>query len=171
MGTEFAQALAYGQAGESAIAMWFRNKGYSVLPIYEKILDDNKGPRLFLPTETRVAPDLLVFKTGRALWIEAKHKTAFSWHRLTERWVTGIDIRHYNDYCVIDDSTPWPVWLLFLHRGGTAKDSPESPAGLFGNELSVLRQCENHRHENWGKSGMVYWAKDKLIRIADVADL
>ena len=25
-------------------------------------------------------------------------RTAFSWHRLSGRWVTGIDLRHYEHY-------------------------------------------------------------------------
>ena len=94
--------------------------------------------------------------------IEAKHKTAFSWHRLTGRWVTGVDLRHYEYYCKIEDMSPWPVWLMFLHRGGQAKDSPPSPSGLFGNRLEVLRRQENHRSDKWGKWGMVYWALPSL---------
>lgn len=86
--------------------------------------------------------------------------------------MTGIDLRHYEDYCKVDDASPWPVWLLFLHRGGQAKDSPgNSPAGLFGKPLDYLRTHENHRHENWGRSGMVYWAHESLKLLADVEEL
>lgn len=172
----FAQQLNYGKAAESAIARWFRNRGWAVMPVYEKIIDEGKGPQVFLPQGGLIAPDLLVFRCQKGddqtHWIEAKHKTAFSWHRLTGRWVTGIDLRHYEDYCRVDDMTPWPVWLLFLHEGGQAKDSPpNSPAGLFGNKLAVLRKCENHRHANWGHSGMVYWALESLIKLADLSEI
>jgi hypothetical protein len=165
----FSDNLVYGQTGETIIARWLRHRGCTVLPVYEKIFDTGKGPQLFLPDDkSLVAPDMLVYKGKDAYWIEAKHKTAFSWHRITGRWVTGIDLRHYEDYCQVDDVSPWPVWLLFLHDGGQAKDSPpNSPSGLFGNTLSKLRRCENHRHGNWGTSGMVYWAIDNLIFIAD----
>lgn len=163
----FDTQLRYGQAGESAIALWLRKRGFAVMPVYEKILDTGKGPQLFMPEIKLIAPDMLAYKGGNALWIEAKHKTAFSWHRRTNRWVTGIDLRHYEDYCAVGELSPWPVWLLFLHRGGQAKDSPAgSPAGLFGNTLKNLRCCENHRHDNWGRSGMVYWAKDNLRLLA-----
>jgi len=156
----------YGIAGESAITAWLRSRGFTVLPVYEKVIDEGKGPQLYLPERSLIAPDLFTFKHDKVLWVEAKHKTAFSWHRLTQRWVTGIDLRHYQDYLVIDKETPWPVWLLFLHEGGQAKDSPpNSPAGLFGNSLSKLAQCENHRHSNWGRSGMVYWAIDNLLKL------
>jgi hypothetical protein len=165
----FKAQLRYGAAGESAIATWLRSRGCAVLPVYEKIIDDGKGPRLYMPDGVLIAPDLFVFKGKEAFWIEAKHKTAFTWHRITGRWVTGIDLRHYADYCTVDDSTPWPVWLLFLHDGGQAKDSPDnSPSGLFGNRLDVLRRCENHRHNNWGRSGMVYWAVESLQKLASL---
>jgi len=164
----FAENLRYGVAGESTIARWFRQRGYAVLPAYEKLIDSGKGPRLYLPDGSLIAPDLLVFKGQKIYWIEAKHKTAFSWHRQTSRWVTGIDLKHYKAYQEVDRITDWPVWLFFLHEGGQAKDSPpNSPSGLFANELSFLVGHENHRHSNWGSSGMVYWAIDSLRKLGE----
>lgn len=166
----FADTLAQGVAGETAIAQWLKCKGYSVLPVYEKILDTGKGPQLYTPRTALIAPDLLVYRGAQVLWIEAKHKSAFTWHRNTQRWCTGIDLRHYADYCRVDEEAPWPVWLMFLHDGKQAKDSPpDSPAGLFGRELAYLREHENHRHGNWGRSGMVYWAIDHLRLIAELS--
>lgn len=163
----FDSALRFGQAGESAIARYLRARGNSVLPVYEKEIDTGKGPQVFMPEGSLVAPDFLTWKGRCACWIEAKHKSAFSWHRISGRWVTGIDLRHYRDYCFIADTSPWRVWLLFLHRGGHAKDSPEtSPAGLFGNDIAYLRENENHRSDRHGHSGMVYWAHENLRKLA-----
>lgn len=167
----FHQSFAYGMVGESAIAQWLRKRGCTVLPIYEKIIDTGKGPTLFMPEGVLIAPDMLVFKSSNAWWIEAKHKTAFSYYRKKSQFVTGIDLRHYQDYLKVDDLTPWPVWLLFLHRGGQAKDSPPSPAGLYGNKLNYLRKYESHRSDRHGASGMVYWAIDKLKKLAELDDL
>jgi hypothetical protein len=157
----------FGVAGESAIARWLRSRGFCVLPVYEKLIDDGKGPQLYLPQGTLIAPDLFVFNREKALWIEAKHKTAFSWYRIRRCWVTGIDLKHYEHYCRVDDETPWPVWLLFLHDGGQAKDSPaNSPSGLFGRPLSYLREHESHRSDRHGRYGMVYWAHQDLLLLA-----
>ena len=165
----FSESLSFGRAGESTIATWMRRRGWSVLPVYETILDTGKGPQLFTPSRGLIAPDMLAFRGQDARWIEAKHKTAFSWHRGTRCWCTGIDLRHYADYCEVDDESPWPVWLLFLHLGGQAKDSPpNSPAGLFGNTLEFLRTHEHHRHSNYGRSGMVYWELASLILLASL---
>lgn len=161
-----------GQAGESHIARWLRNRGCSVLPVYEKILDTGKGPHLFLPEGSLIAPDLFVFKGNDAWWMEAKHKTAFSWYRKDQCWETGIDLHHYEQYLKVNQCTPWPVWLLFLHKGGQAKDSPEnSPKGLFGGTLEFLSQNENHRSDKWGNSGMVYWRYETLKLIATLEEV
>lgn len=168
----FDSQMKFGQAGESAIAQWFRHRGHNVMPVYEKIIDTGKGPQFFLPKgESLIAPDMLVFKSDEIIWIEAKHKTAFSWYRKMNYWVTGIDLRHYNDYLRVAEVSKIDVWLLFLHKGGQAKDSPkESPAGLFGNRLNHLRKHESHRSD-FGNSGMVYWAIHKLILIASMEEV
>jgi len=166
----FDARLSFGKAGESHIAMYFRGRGFGVLPVYEKTDTEKKGPQIFLPVGSLISPDLLVFRNDRVFWIEAKHKTAFSWHRMTSQWVTGIDRRHFSEYLQVAQQTPWPVWLVFLHIGGAAKDSPtESPAGLFGNDIRKLALSINHQHDGWGASGMVYWAIDSLILIAPLS--
>lgn len=175
----FHESLKFGQAAESRIARYLMRHGYAVLPVYEKILDTGKGPQLFTATAELIAPDMFVFSEKQTLWLEAKHKTAFSWHRLTERWVTGIDLRHYEDYCRVDEVTPWPVVLTFLHLGGKAKGHPEheagSPDGLFYATIRALKENENHRHDGWGRSGMVYWARQDdggpLIKLADLEEV
>lgn len=170
----FHESLVMGQAGESAIAGWLKRKGFAVMPVYEKIMDTGKGPQLFMAETELIAPDLFVFHPDnkKVLWIEAKHKTAFTWHRITGRWTTGIDLRHYRDYCRVADLSPWPVWLMFLHQGGQAKDSPpDSPSGLFGNTLDYLKDNVNHTHANWGPSGMVYWAVGNLRQLATLEDV
>jgi hypothetical protein len=156
----------YGKIAESKIALYFMGKGYAVLPIYEKEISEGKGPAIYFPDAEIIGTDMMILKERKIFWIEAKHKTAFSWHRITSRWVTGIDIKHYEHYQEIAKRTEWPVWFIFYHEGGQAKDSPtESPKGIFGNDLIFLKENENHRHANWGKYGMVYWAIDKLILI------
>jgi len=171
----FSDKLEFGQVAEGAISMWLQSRGHSVLPVYEKVIDTGKGPQLFTGGEGLVAPDLLVMKGGKVLWIEAKHKTGFTFWRIGQRFETGIDLRHYRDYMDVRRETQFPVWLLFLHRGGQAKDSPPSPAGLYGNDLDILKAKESHRDSRHGKSGMVYWSREcdggALRLIADYDDV
>jgi len=166
----FNQQLKIGKVGESQISQWLRGRGFNVLPVYEIEMNQGKGPALYSADGGEIiAPDILAFKGDKFFWIEAKHKTAFSWHRKTKRFVTGIDQRHYEEYKKINMLVNFPVWLLFLHQGGQAKDSPPSPAGLFGNDLCFLSNEDNinHRHDGWGKSGMVYWAIESLKKLSE----
>jgi len=164
----FQDSLAVGKAGETEISQWLMGRGFNILPIYEVLQGNYKGPTLYAADGRKIiAPDLLAFNGQKIIWFEAKHKTAFTWHRISQRFVTGIDLHHYEQYQQIETLVDWPVWLLFLHKGGQAKDSDPSPAGLYGNELSALRKCENHRHENHGKTGMVYWAEKSLRKLCE----
>jgi hypothetical protein len=170
----FRRELAFGKVAESKIADWLRfgRKRYCVMPVYEIAEGQYKGPQLFTPDGEHIAPDMFCFNKDRALWIEAKHKTVFSWHRLSGKWVTGIDLHHYGQYLKALVVSPFPIWLLFYHPNSeTSEHDGRSPTGLFGGDLSVLRGCENHRHENWGKTGMVYWAHASLRRLASVEEV
>lgn len=164
--SDFDKKLESGKVGESQIANWLKSKGHNILPVYEIEKGQYAGPSVYSSAgDNIIAPDLLIFGQ-ETVWVEAKHKTAFSWHRKTKRFVTGIDIHHYFQYQKILDLVDWPIWLLFLHKGGQAKDSPESPSGLFGNNLLYLMCNENHRHDNHGRTGMVYWAINDLKKMA-----
>jgi len=164
---EFARHLQTGKTGESVIAGWLRSRGNHVLPVYEIAEGQYKGPQLYTcDGHELIAPDILAIGGGKVCWVEAKNKSAFSWHRKTRRFVTGIDLHHFEQYRRVAGVTQWPVWLLFLQRGGKAKDSPESPAGLYGGEIMYLSANINHTHKNHGKSGMVYWAEQSLTKLA-----
>lgn len=163
-----------GKAGEGRISKWLNGRGYGVLPVYEIEGTEFKGPTVYVLDARFVAPDLLAFRKndGSVRWVEAKTKSVFTWHRLTRRWTTGIDLKHYKDYLCLAEVSPWPIWLFFLHTQSRANEYPyQCPVGLFGGELGYLSRNENHQHNNWGRSGMVYWAHEKLKLIASLEDL
>ena len=179
----FAEKLATGKVGESLIARYMMSRGHVVLPVYEIEKSSGKGPQLFGENASLVAPDMLVFTANGAMFIEAKHKSVFTWHRVTAKWTTGIDIKHYGDYLRVGKQTQLPVWLMFYHRESTPSESdrasgcPDScPVGLFGADLFALVTRESHRSKPFdasrtgfighGKSGMVYWAESALKLIA-----
>ncbi len=171
----FKEQLQFGKVGESAIAQWLIGRGHSVLPVYEQELSKGKGPVLYSPHGVRIAPDMFIFKPdGKAKWIEAKTKTSFTWYRKEGGWKTGIDSRHYYDYLKVAASSPWDVWLLFLHlKACGAKDTPpdligKSPVGLFGNELGYLSE---HIFKEWDHPPMVYWDIGDLKLLARLEDI
>lgn len=164
----FAQSLAMGKAGESQIARWLQSRGNHVLPVYEKEINEYKGPVLYRPDGSQlICPDLLSISGKSVAWIEAKHKSAFTLNRNLSKargrdvWNTGIDLHHYREYQQVQKDLPQiPVWLMFLHQVGVAKDTPDgkvSPTGLFMASINHLVAHECHRHPNHGRHGMVYW--------------
>lgn len=174
--TAFTGQLAFGKVAEGKIAKWLMRRGHSILPVYEQEKHTGKGPQLFAADHSFVAPDMLVFG-NKFFWGEAKHKTVFTWHRKTSRWTTGIDAHHYKDYRMVRECHGLPLWIFFLHES----DVPDGrdlkhgcpdrcPVGLFGEEIETLAEKENHRHENWGRHGMVYWAHESLMELAPLSD-
>lgn len=176
MNPSFEQKLAFGRIHEGYIAAWLRRcRQWTILPIYPDDTSDEEkkmGPRLFGPNQSLVAPDLLVMRERDVFWVEVKTKTHFSWYRKGQRWTTGIDAHLYRHYQEVHRTSPFPVWLLFLHlrddpKGGNGR----CPVGLFGGELSRLTTCESHQSPNWGTSGMVYWARESLTLLASVEEV
>lgn len=174
----FQKNLAFGQIAELKIARWLRSRGNSILPVYDLEYETGKGPRLYggATAASIVAPDLLVFGASKIFWCECKQKSAFTWHRKTSKWTTGIDKHHYEQYLKVAKETKLPVWLMFLHLSAIPRPKdlrlgspPECPVGLFGGDISELANCINHTHWNWGHYGMVYWAREKLRLIADTS--
>ena len=165
----FIEQLRTGLIGEGEIAQRLIARGYSVLPAYEIEQSHGKGPRLFTAEGQLISPDMLVFNAQKVLWVEAKTKSAFTWHRLSGTWQTGIDRCHWRHYLEVAKTTPFPVWILFLHRkGNSAKDTPDGlmcPSGLFGNSIEKLNASIHHESDEWGTSGMVYWTVNVLRKI------
>ena len=183
----FDENLRFGQVAESAISRWLQSRGHMVFPAYQVDHKTGKGPQLFSRDGNHVLPDMMTFGNGRTMWVEAKHKTCFTWHRLSGRWTTGIDAHHYQDYLTVANKTGVNVWLMFFHPKATPNERDvrqgcpdECPTGLFGGEISRLDTCINHRSTGYdarsafkghGRHGMVYWAHGDLTRIAPSEDL
>ncbi len=176
-GQDFQSRLAFGQLAETAIARWLLLKGKLILPVYDAEYATGKGPRLFGAGESLVAPDMLTYSAKGFCWVEAKHKSVFTWHRKTGRWVTGIDSHHWKQYLLVREKVAVPLWLLFLHEKPhpDSRDLPycqgASPVGLFGGEILDLAKRINHTHANWGRHGMTYWSHSALTLLASLADV
>jgi hypothetical protein len=183
----FDRQLAIGRVTEGLISKWVRARGYAILPAYEIEREHGKGPQLFAGDGSYVVPDMLAFNHNGIRWIEAKHKTVFSWHRNTKRWTTGIDRHHFQQYLLVQDRTKLPVVMLFYHCSATPnrRDRPYCrglcPVGLFGGWLSVLAQKINHTCDaldktregylGHGHHGMVYWAHETLELLATLEEI
>lgn len=165
----FTKKLADGHTYEMLICKKLRRNGWNVLPAYE-IRNTKKSPRLFTSEcGDLVIPDLLALKDDKIMWVEIKSKSAFTWHRKTGTWQTGLDINHWNDYKKVYEITGLPVWIYFVHKTGhNAVDTPDdlnSPVGIYKQHIDRLIKTVDHKHINHGRYGMVYWQECDLIKL------
>lgn len=183
----FNDCFAFGRIAEGAIAKWLvRAQNYSILPAYEIEIPSGKGPRLLTKSSELISPDLYAIKVNDLMvivtrWVEAKHKERFTWHRNSQNWQTGIDLKHYEDYWKVRQATCTGVYIMFLHRNekpsrrDIASGSPDiCPTGLFCREIGYLRKHEHHR-DSYDKCGhtypMVYWNHQDLKIIATLDEV
>ena len=170
--SNFNEQLEIGKTGESLIANWLKSRGNSILPIYEIADNQFKGPALYCnDNSSLVAPDMAVFGNNDMLFVEAKYKSGFSWYRNGKTWVTGIDLHHFYQYLSFKKKVNKDVFIFFLHKGLSAKDSDISESGLFGGEIDYLLMNSSHRSDKHGTSGMIYWSKDSLTRYAEYSEV
>jgi hypothetical protein len=87
-----------------------------------------------------------------------KRHAGTSFHRATQREVTGIEERAWRDYAAVAEEAGLPLWIVFAHE--------EGPPGFIGGELRFLRQRISHRH-----SGMIFWPVGALRRIERREDM
>lgn len=176
----FKDSLYFGKIGEDQISMIFRERGWGVIPVYEKTMDDGKGPRVFLKKgeESLIAPDMQVFKDKWVLWVEVKRKSSFSWSTRDLVWRTGIDKRHFDDYIEVNQKTPWKVHLFFIHDSEYCSNAPrgkKSPTGIFYNSIDYLKDnisfaSKSPKTLDYGKTGMVYWDVSNLKRLSPIKE-
>jgi len=180
MGATFHANLSSGKVAESKIAKWLMARGHYVIPVYEIEGGKHEGPRVYAKGRKLVAPDLMVFnKVGsQMMFIEAKHKSHFTWYRLNQTWQTGVDAHHFRDYLEVARQLNKKVWLLFFHDDcnpcpdDIANGCPTaSPTGLFGGDIIGLEKLKDHSSDRHGRHGMVYWRHESLIRLATVDDV
>lgn len=166
----FSQKMKMGKWGEGIASRYLiERRGATIFPAADYV-PDNGGPRVSSNDRKTVAPDLLVWEGKHARWIEVKTKSSFSWHRRSGCWETGIDRKYYVEYKSMHDSSPWPVYLMFLQLGESRKDDPvgvPQPSGLYYNSIDILGQLNVARRYE----GMIYWKITDLIKIAELGEI
>ena len=167
--TGFKKNLLRGRLTESAVIRWLMARGNSIVPINDiDSKEDFKGPRIFAPDADLIAPDILIYRSEKALWVEVKDKSTWTEYKKEGVLQTGIDLPCWEDYLRIAKESGIPVYLLFLQRSG-------GPAGLYCGEVNGLKEKIHHtwhgQYRPGRKSGMVYWNIDALTKIADLEEI
>lgn len=164
---EWKKQKELGDAVNSRAASWLIKQGWTVIKLWEGY-ELAFGP---VPHKTIRIPDIFAVKDGVTSFYEVKAKKRFSWWKPPGeegRWTTGIDIKHYNDYSMINDLFNIPVIMLFYHWSPDPSDKDlangsdiECPTGLYKQHLSILRECVDHVYED----NMVFWREGVLTEV------
>jgi len=133
-----------GNVGEELIRKYLEKNGWI---IYEPI------------TEGAHAFDKLCVKDKKFLVIaEVKTKA-----RLNKLNATGFDVKHYNDYCLIEKKYGIDVFMFFVD---------EYMREIYGNKLSILRQEYEAKDGIYPKliagDKIIIFSLDKMIHVADI---
>ena len=157
----FDDRLNFGVEGEDFAAAWARRLGFSVLPHQPCPPNGKGGPRILTPHHGElVAPDLPLWREGVPLLLEVKRKAAFTLHRATGAWVTGVEASYFEQYCRVWDVTGVRTFLGFVHD--------DDPAQLtLGGEVWQLAQRVHHQYPETGDSRMLYWDRRRLVNLAE----
>lgn len=128
----FDEALAFGVDGEHRVSEMLQRRGVKVLPLYQ-FENHDRAPMLLFRDDglsvERVLPDLTCWKGERVFFAEIKRKQR--WVRHVRPLETGLNLRLWEEYTVVQQETGCPVWLFFLHE-------VEPPLGLFAGSLDRL---------------------------------
>ena len=161
-----------GRAGELTIVDWLSDQGYRLLPIFENLLAQGKGPRTMDLFGETVTPDILSFRGGEMRWFEVKTKSRFTWYGRGGYWTTGLDERYYDHYRRVEMEWEIKVTLIFLHVLSDTWlpdmlkwGAPVScPTGIY---MADMKTPIDHFGSSKGTK-MVYFALDRLLRVGDV---
>lgn len=157
----FDQALQHAREHERAVGAWMVSRGWAILPIYEGIVGEDKGPRLLAATGSLVVPDLLVSRGGFTCWVEVKWKARADFTRVTQRPETGIDGRLWLHYLEVQRITGIPVYLLFI------QDAERVVVAGSVSELAPLARTS----PRFGRHGGLFFGLDDLAHVCSLDDL
>lgn len=164
----FQARLTIGEQGETVVRQWLRRLGFAAIPLCDLPSSPGHGPRIAGPDEEFVAPDFLVFRAGRARFVDAKTKGQATWHRASRAWMTGISSEELAGYQQVAAAFGIECFVFFLHmaRQPDPATSSLAPVGLFGDEVERLAASVHHRHGE-----MSFWSFRDLRLIATLDQL
>lgn len=167
---DFRAKLDAAREWEKKLAAWCQARGWYVVPTYDFCgKDDDKAPKLLAPSgkSALVLPDLQCFRDGEHRWLECKYKTHADLYRRGDYRVTGISLRLFQHYQLVERATGARVILAFLH---------EREREIRGASLRELKAHHSHDYTGtkMGRHGMRFWRYEDLPRwcsLQDVAEL
>lgn len=106
-----------GHKGEVVVRDLLLKAGWFVSQTYDQLgPTGDKAPKCFGMPEgflvSSVLPDIDTFRNGERRWVEVKTKTKPTYNRKRKRDEHGINLRHWNDYRIVQKETGVPVFIF-----------------------------------------------------------
>jgi hypothetical protein len=159
---ERADAMAKGRLGERKVMKRLQAAGCLVVPTADYTgPHGDRAPLAKGHGWAVVIPDLDVSKGGHRAWCEVKWKLEPSYCRTLQRYEHGIDLTNYREYLKMQKASGTPVVLAIVE---SATDT------ILYQSLQALGAPKVYTgRNNYGKGGMVYWARDAFKVLDDAA--
>lgn len=149
---EFQALLERSNVYEVAFSQWLQNeRGYFILPAYAYNADE--APSLICGTRKLVTPDLFGVSASIIAWFEVKVKESADFHRKSNRLVTGLPLRHWNDYVEIKKLMGCPVWIVFIH---------ETENVVVTGEIGNMPHAHTWQGDDMDRGGTIYFVFKQL---------
>lgn len=102
----------FGRRGEDLVREWLKGNGWCVVPT--ALIDNGGAPLLESHIRSHVLPDILAAKAGHPVWIDVKTKWRITPSKKRRRRETGCELRNWNDYLAVQESTGIKGALAFV---------------------------------------------------------
>lgn len=162
---QFLTELARSRVYELAFSRWLQQeRKFYTLPVFDFYGTGNgHAPSLEGKQRALTAPDILASnEDGIWSWFEIKLKDYAPIHRISQTRVTGMPLRHWQDYRAIRDITKSPVWIVFIHL---------KEREIVAEEIGRLSEHNIDHKATMDSGGTVFFQYNKLHRLMSLDKL
>ena len=170
----FNKRAVYGYAAEKDVAMFFDLKRYFVTRYKknESGLIRHCGPTLVMRGGEFSAPDMMIYKYGKCMYIEVKHTKTCTWDNYSNIWNLSMNLNQYNKYVKLNNASKIKLGIVWVVDGGIEdRTCLASPSGKFCASVDMLqRLTAKNKHRIFESkdskiTSMIHWNQEDLIEI------
>lgn len=166
----FNKNAVYGYAAEKDVAMVFDLKRYFVIRYKkdESGLIRHCGPTFIIKDIEVPAPDMQVYKYGKAMFIEVKHTKTCTWDKYNNLWNLSLNLDQYYKYVKLNNASKIKLGIVWVVDGGIDERSClASPSGKFCASIDTLQRLKHRIFESKTAeiTSMIHWNQADLYEI------
>lgn len=162
-------AREFGHKGEQVVIRLLKRLGFSILPA--GALDGSPfrpggAPMLSGMEEAVIAPDLIAVEKGATRTVEVKTKSTSDFYGIGKCQVTGLALRHWDNYLAFEAKSGLPGWIVFLHA--KQDEVLGAPIAVMDPHKRVARDAGTLRTFN---EPMVFFRCEDIPRMGTISEV